>query len=263
MLQSSSASDSDFEIRKHIPMFGSNLTEIMVFDRAHSSEDVPLVLKHICRALMMKKENFEVKGIFRESVSQDELKDLAEKYNKKNAKCKKIVSLNFQVDELFKELQKKNALFLTSYENYGVMFEVSKMGKTLYYILNFQEIDKIDPKKALWVLEKMISSLEPIHRNVLNVLLYILYECDKVNDLTGQSKMNAENLAKVMTLNLTRKEKMTLKDGNDIHLLINTTYLMIVHYPEILKTDEDLFIIRKIFSGFTYDDRFNTSIEEI
>jgi len=37
----------------------------------------------------------------------------------------------------------------------------------------------------------MISNISPIHRNVLNVLLYILFECDKLNELSeGKSKMD-------------------------------------------------------------------------
>ena len=61
---SSSSSDPELFIRKHIPMIGSNLTELMTLDSNHQEEDVPIVLKHISRVLMSNKENFNVKGVF-------------------------------------------------------------------------------------------------------------------------------------------------------------------------------------------------------
>jgi hypothetical protein len=83
----------------------------------------------------------------------------------------------------------------------------------------------------------------------------------------------AENIAKVMTLNFTKKITMTQDSLNDFHLVIHTTQLLIQYYKNILnvlflfflnflKTDEDLNLIREVFSKYTYDDRFNSTIEQ-
>jgi hypothetical protein len=127
---------------------------------------------------------------------------------------------------------------ILGYESYDIMLEISKMGKLFFKKTNFKEIDKVDSKKVIWILEQIVSKLSPPYRDILNVLLYVLHECDclnkemKVNHFQVNSK--SENLAKVMTLNFTKKITMTQDSLTDFHLVIHTTQLLIQNYKSIL-----------------------------
>jgi hypothetical protein len=96
LFESKSTESEFFQTRKHIPMFGSHLTELILFDDAHSNESIPICVKHACRVLLSKKSMLETKGkpqklknsgIFRESPAKEDLDKLRDKYNSSSANC--------------------------------------------------------------------------------------------------------------------------------------------------------------------------------
>jgi hypothetical protein len=65
----SKSTESEFfsPSRKHIPMFGNNLTELILFDDSHSKESIPICVKHACRVLLSNKKMLETTGKTKEN----------------------------------------------------------------------------------------------------------------------------------------------------------------------------------------------------
>lgn len=119
---------------------------------------------------------------------------------------------------------------LLGYKSYPILLELEKA-----------KVYQKDKKKALWVLYKLISQLRQERRNLLSVLLFLLYCIDLTNDF-----MKAENLATVVTPSLSRKEVPSLDDVDDAKLINNMGTILILHYKELFKDDKEL--IQGIFS---------------
>eukprot|EP01080_Neovahlkampfia_damariscottae_P006958 gene6958-11120_t len=231
--------------KKFCPVQGSTITKIM--NRPdHSNEKIPIVLKQTCQNLCSKEENLKFKGIFRESSSVLKLDEIYAEYDSKT----------FDPNETEAILNKSKPIFVSSvlrqmilklpvpffgYENYGVFLELAKTE------------DKIGSDKKVWIFRSMVEHMNKHERNTLNILLYLLLQIDSVNE-----KMKIENLAKVMTPCMTAKKVPTMDDYKDSALLTKSTQYLIKHHAEIFNLEEDVNLIKEIYTTHFDKERIET-----